>query len=39
MGGRVKVTGRLGRLRKQLLDNLKEKTQWKLEEEAIDRSL
>jgi len=33
------VTGRRGRLRKRLLDNLKEKRQWKLEEETLDRSL
>ena len=33
------MTGRRGRLRKRLLDNLKEKRQWKLEEETLDRSL
>jgi hypothetical protein len=40
MVGRVDVTGRRGRKRKQLLDNLKEKRgYWKLKEEALDRAL
>jgi hypothetical protein len=35
--GRIKMTGRRGRRRKQLLDDLKEKrTYWKLKEEALD---
>jgi hypothetical protein len=34
------MTGRRGRRRKQLLDNLKEKRRyWKLKEEALDRTL
>jgi hypothetical protein len=34
------VTGRRGRRRKKLLDNLKETREyWKLKEEAIDRTL
>jgi hypothetical protein len=38
--GRIEMTGRRGRRRKQLLDNLKEKRRyWKLKEEAIDRTL
>jgi hypothetical protein len=36
---RIEVTGRRGRRRKELLENLKEKTgYWKLKEEALDRS-
>jgi hypothetical protein len=38
--GRIEMTGRRGRRRKQLLDDLKEKTRyWKLKEEALDRTL
>jgi hypothetical protein len=38
--GRIEMTGRRGRLRKQLLDDLKEKRRyWKLKEEALDRTL
>jgi hypothetical protein len=38
--GRTEVTGRRGRRRAQLLDDLKEKSgHWKLKEEALDRSL
>jgi hypothetical protein len=38
--GRIEMTWRLGRRRKQLLDNLKEKGRCcKLKEEAIDRTL
>jgi hypothetical protein len=34
------MTGRRGRRRKQLLDDLKEKKRnWKLKEEALDRTL
>jgi hypothetical protein len=34
------MTGRLGRRRKQLLNDLKEKRRyWKLKEEALDRTL
>jgi hypothetical protein len=37
--GRIEVTGRRRRIRKQLLDDLKEKRRyWKLKAEAIDRS-
>jgi hypothetical protein len=37
---RIEMTGRRGRRRKQLLDNLKEKKRyWKLKEEALDRTL
>jgi hypothetical protein len=37
--GRIEVTGRQGRRRKQLLDDLKEKRRyWKLKEEALDRT-
>jgi hypothetical protein len=37
---RIEVTGRQGRRRKQLLDDLKEKRiYWKLKEEALDRIL
>jgi hypothetical protein len=38
--GRIVVTRRRGRRRKQLLDDLKEKRgYWKLKEEALDRTL
>jgi hypothetical protein len=38
--GKIEVTGRRGRRRMQLLDDLKEKRgQWKLKEEALDRTL
>jgi hypothetical protein len=38
--GRMEMTGRRGRRRKQLLDDLKEKRRyWKLKEEALDRTL
>jgi hypothetical protein len=38
--GRIEITGRRGRWRKQLLDDLKEKRRyWKLKEEALDRTL
>jgi hypothetical protein len=38
--GRIEMTGRRGRRRKQLLDGLKEKGRyWKLKEEALDRIL
>jgi hypothetical protein len=38
--GRIEMTGRRGRRRKQLLDDLKEKKRyWKLKEEALDRTL
>jgi hypothetical protein len=38
--GRLEMTGRRGRRRKQLLDDLKEKKRyWKLKEEALDRTL
>jgi hypothetical protein len=38
--GRIEMTGRRGRRRKQLLDDLKEKrSYWKLKEEALDRNL
>jgi hypothetical protein len=37
--GRIKVTGRRGKRRKQLLDDLKEKRgHWKLKEEALYRT-
>jgi hypothetical protein len=37
---RIEMTGRRGKRRKQLLDDLKEKTRyWKLKEEALDRTL
>jgi hypothetical protein len=37
--GGTEMTGRRGRRRKQLLDNLKEnRGYWKLKEEALDRS-
>jgi hypothetical protein len=38
--GRIEITGRRGRRRKHLLDDLKEKRRyWKLKEEALDRTL
>jgi hypothetical protein len=38
--GRIEMTGRRGRRRKQLLDDLKEKKRyWKMKEEALDRTL
>jgi hypothetical protein len=38
--GRIEMTGRRGKRRKQLLDDLKdERRYWKLKEEALDRSL
>jgi hypothetical protein len=38
--GRIEVTERRGRRRKQPLDNLKEKRRyWKLKEEALDRTV
>jgi hypothetical protein len=38
--GRIEMTERRGRRRKQLLDNLNEKRRyWKLKEEALDRTL
>jgi hypothetical protein len=38
--GRIEMTGRRGRRRKQLLDGLKEKRRyWKLKEEALDRTV
>jgi hypothetical protein len=38
--GKIETIGRRGRRRKQLLDDLKEKrSYWKLNEEALDRSL
>jgi hypothetical protein len=38
--GRIEMTGRRGRRRKRLLDDLKEKRRyWKLKEEALDRTL
>jgi replicative superfamily II helicase len=38
--GRIEITRRRGRRRKQLLDDLKEKRRyWKLKEEALDRTL
>jgi hypothetical protein len=37
--GRIEVTGRRGRRRKQLLDDLKEKIYWKSKEEALDLTL
>jgi hypothetical protein len=36
---RIEMTGRRGRRRKQLLDDIKEKRRyWKLKEEALDRT-
>jgi hypothetical protein len=38
--GRTEMTGRRGRKRKQMQDDLKEKRRhWKLKEEALDRTL
>jgi hypothetical protein len=37
--GRVDVTGRRGKRRKQLLDDLKENRRHKLKEEALDRTV
>jgi hypothetical protein len=38
--GRIEMTGRRGRRRKRLLDDLKEKGRyWKLKEEALDRTV
>jgi hypothetical protein len=38
--GRIEMTGRRGRRRKQLLDDLKEKRRyWELKEEALDRTV
>jgi hypothetical protein len=38
--GRIEMTGRQGRRLRQLLDDLKEKRRyWKLEKEALDRTL
>jgi len=38
--GRIKVRGRRGRRRKQLLDDFMEKRgRWKLKEEALDRTV
>jgi hypothetical protein len=38
--GRIEMTGRRGRKRKQLLDDLKEKRRyWKLKEEVLDRTV
>jgi hypothetical protein len=38
--GRIEMTGRRGRRRKQLLDDLREKRRyWKLKEEALDRTV
>jgi hypothetical protein len=40
IAGRIEVTRRRGRRRKQLLDDLKEtKTYWKLKEETLARTL
>ena len=40
VGGGIEVTGRRGRRRKQLLDDLKEKIgYWKVKEKALDRIL
>jgi hypothetical protein len=40
LGGRIEMTGRRGRRRKQLLDDLKEERRyWKLQEEALDRTV
>jgi hypothetical protein len=33
------MTGRRGRRRKQLLDDLKDRRYWKLKEEALDRTV
>jgi hypothetical protein len=38
--GRIEMTGRRGRRRKQLLEDLKEnRSYWKLKEDALDRTL
>jgi len=38
--GRMEVTGRQGRRRRKLLDDLKEKGEcWKLKDEALERTL
>jgi hypothetical protein len=38
--GRIEMTGRRGRRRRQLLDDLKEKRRyWKLKEEALNRTV
>jgi hypothetical protein len=38
--GRIEMTGRRGKICKQLLDDLKEKRRyWKLREEVLDRTL
>jgi hypothetical protein len=38
--GRIEVTGRRGRIRKLLLDDLKEKRgHWKLKEETLDHNV
>jgi hypothetical protein len=38
--GRIEMTGRRGRRRKQLLDDLKKKRRyWKLKDDALDRTL
>jgi hypothetical protein len=38
--GMIEMTGRRGRRRKQLLDDLQEnRSYWKLKEEALDRTL
>jgi hypothetical protein len=38
--GRIEMTGRRGRRRKQLLDDLKEKRRyWQLKEEELDRTV
>jgi hypothetical protein len=38
--GRIEMTGRRGRRRKQLLDDLKKKRgYWKLKDEALDRTM
>jgi hypothetical protein len=38
--GSIEITGRRGRRRKQLLDDLKENRRyWKLKEKALDRTL
>jgi hypothetical protein len=40
IGGKKEVTGRRGRRRKQLLNDLKEtRGYWELKEEALDRTL
>jgi len=40
IGKRIEVTGRRGRRRKQLLDDIKERRgYWKLKVEALDRTL